>query len=100
MAALAVWNYSLASARWIWGDALGDPIADDLLSLLRTHPDGHTATEIRDYFGRHRSGDIDRAGKMLLENNLAHFVTERTKGRSVRRWFARSSTEAPKGDEP
>ena len=29
-AALAVWRYSAASARWIFGDALGDPTADEL----------------------------------------------------------------------
>jgi hypothetical protein len=29
MAALAVWNYSLASARWIWGDALGERLGSE-----------------------------------------------------------------------
>ena len=29
-AALAVWRYCEASARYIWGDALGDPFADEI----------------------------------------------------------------------
>lgn len=69
-AALAVWNYSSASARWVWGDALGDPTADELFELLRAHPEGRTATEIRDHFGRHRSADVVRARSVLLANGL------------------------------
>ena len=34
-AALAVWRYCEASARYIFGDALGDPIADDILQVLQ-----------------------------------------------------------------
>ena len=31
LAALAVWRYAEASARWVFGDALGDTIADAIL---------------------------------------------------------------------
>jgi Protein of unknown function (DUF3987) len=34
-AALAVWEYAETSARYIWGDTLGDPIADEILRALR-----------------------------------------------------------------
>ncbi|MDP9359734.1 MAG: YfjI family protein, partial [Chloroflexota bacterium] len=34
-AALALWDYCAASARHIFGDALGDPIADRILAALR-----------------------------------------------------------------
>jgi hypothetical protein len=34
-AALAIWDYSAASARFIWGDALGNPVADEILKALR-----------------------------------------------------------------
>jgi len=30
-AALAIWTYCEASARFIWGDSLGDPTADEIL---------------------------------------------------------------------
>ena len=34
-AAIAVWEYCEASARYIFGDALGDPIADEILQAVR-----------------------------------------------------------------
>ncbi len=34
-AAFAVWRFSEASAAWIFGDAVGDPIADKLLEAIR-----------------------------------------------------------------
>jgi hypothetical protein len=34
-AALALWDYSEASVRWVFGDSLGDPLADELLRFLR-----------------------------------------------------------------
>ena len=54
-AAIALWGYSEASVRWIFGDALGDPIADEILRALRQAADaGMTRTQVRDLFGRHR----------------------------------------------
>ena len=35
LAALSVWDYCLQSARYIFGDALGDPVADQILAALR-----------------------------------------------------------------
>jgi hypothetical protein len=47
-AALAFWRYCQASVRYIFGDALGDPVADDLLRTLRqAGPGGMTRTELR-----------------------------------------------------
>jgi hypothetical protein len=34
-AALAVWDYGEASARYVFGDATGDPVADRILAGLR-----------------------------------------------------------------
>ena len=45
-AALAVWRYSAASAHWIFGDALGDPTADELWSAAKERPAGLTRTEV------------------------------------------------------
>jgi hypothetical protein len=47
-AALAVWRYCDDSARYEFGDAVGDPVADELLEALRSRPDGMTRTEVRD----------------------------------------------------
>ena len=35
VAALALWDYCEESARWIFGDTLGDPVADTILANLR-----------------------------------------------------------------
>jgi len=51
-AALAVWHYSAASAHWIFGDALGDPTADELWSAAKERPAGLTRTEVSELFSR------------------------------------------------
>ncbi len=60
-AALAVWRYSLDSARWIFGDSLGDPTADEIWALAKDGPHGErsdpsgssvTRSEVRDLFSR------------------------------------------------
>ena len=71
-AALAVWDYCKASARFIFGDALGDPLADELPSRLRQSTDGLTRIELSNALGRNRVGaHIDRALTVLAENGLA-----------------------------
>ena len=88
-AALAVWDYCFESARYIFGDALGDPLADQLLGFLRAHPGGLTRTDIRDQFGRNRkANDIDRALRLLLDTGLARRAREETNGRTAERWIA------------
>ncbi len=42
-AALAVWQYCEDSARYVFGDALGDPVADELLEALRGAAGRHDA---------------------------------------------------------
>jgi hypothetical protein len=89
-AALAVWRYCEASARFIFGDALGDPIADEILGALRAREVvGMTLTEIHGLFARHRArGEIGAAMRSLAERGLAYPKTEETGGRPVQRWFA------------
>jgi hypothetical protein len=89
MAALAVWKYCAASARFIFGDALGDPLADELLRLLRSTAEGMTRTELNNALGRNRAAaDIGRALTVLAEHGLARPTSEGTSGRSAERWFA------------
>ena len=59
-AALALWNYCEASARYIFGERLGDPIADELMNALHQHAGGMTRTDIGDWFGRKSEGVRDR----------------------------------------
>ena len=41
-AALAFWTYSSQSARWVFGDSLGDPTADDIWDMAKVNPQGVT----------------------------------------------------------
>jgi len=51
-AAVAVWEYAMASVQYIFGDKLGDPDADAILDALRAHPsEGLTRTYIRTTLG-------------------------------------------------
>jgi Protein of unknown function (DUF3987) len=51
-AALALWEYCEDSARYLFGDATGDPIADRVLAALRASPEGMTQNALFDLFGR------------------------------------------------
>jgi DNA-binding transcriptional ArsR family regulator len=92
MAALAVWQYTEASARFIFGDALGDPTADEILRALRSHTEGMTRTEIRELFQRNKpSAEISRALGVLLEYGLATVIRSREtedQSRPTERWKA------------
>lgn len=95
LAALAVWTYCEHSAECLFGDALGDPVADEILTALRRSAAGMTRNEIRDLLGRHRSsGEIGRALALLERHEFARFEREETAGRPAERWFA-TEGEAP-----
>jgi hypothetical protein len=90
-AALAIWEYAEASAGYIWSDALGDPVGDEILRALRTAgAAGMSRTAIRDLFGRHRSADqIGRALAVLAAAGKARLeMRYETGGRPVELWFA------------
>jgi len=87
LAALALWSHAENSVRYIFGDALGDPVADEILTALRRSPRGMTRTEIRDMFGRHQSaGRIATALGSLRRLGLAEVVQTETPGRHAERW--------------
>jgi len=94
-AALAVWSYCEASARYLFPNSTGDHLADNLLDSLRDAGDaGLTRTEIRRAFshGSHRQQYIPRALLILRQRGLARCVETPagpTGGRKTERWFAR-----------
>jgi len=67
LAAIAAWDYCEASAQFIFGDSLGYPEADRILSALRAEPQGLTRTQIRDLFGRNQSEPVIEAALTALE---------------------------------
>ncbi|MCP5118691.1 MAG: DUF3987 domain-containing protein [bacterium] len=86
-AGLAVWQSCFDSARYIFGDALGDATADDILRALRASSDGMSRTEIREYFGRNKSSsEIGRALAVLAEYGLAQSESRDTGGRPAEVW--------------
>jgi hypothetical protein len=98
-AALALWRYCEASAAWIFGDALGDPVADELLAALRERPDGMARAEISNHFSRHKSSErITVALDTLRDYGLASHERQRTGGAPREVWFATGAdadAEAP-----
>jgi Bifunctional DNA primase/polymerase, N-terminal len=88
-AALAVWRYCEDSARYIFGDSFGDPVADSILRALRKNQKGLTRTEIRELFQRNRTElEINNGLRVLLEHRLVRSEREETGGRPSERWLA------------
>jgi hypothetical protein len=89
LAAIALWGYVERSVYFVFGDALGDPIADEILRALRANPQGLTRNDLVDYFARNRPSErIGRALGLLLQHQLARFERVETGGRPAERWFA------------
>jgi len=90
LAALAIWERVEASARYIFGDALGDPIADQVLDALRAaRPDTITRTGISKLLGRHQAAERIGAALSLLERRgLARRESVRTEGAPAEHWRA------------
>src|SRR5215213_5117029 len=89
MAALALWEYAEASARYVFGDATGDAEADQIMeALMVAGSDGMSRTEISNLFGRNRSTErIGRALSMLLSAGRVRREHEETGGRKAERWY-------------
>lgn len=87
-AAIAAWDYSEASLRYIFGDALSNPTADEILAALREVSAGLTRTDIRNLFGRNKkASEINRALAVLENLKLAKCQTSETGGRPAERWL-------------
>jgi hypothetical protein len=90
LAALALWDYSEKSARYIFGDATGDPVADQIYNALRAvGKDGMTRTEISNLFKRNKSSErIAQALSLLLTAGRVRSKPHKTGGRQAERWYA------------
>jgi len=75
-AALAVWEYVEASIGYIFGDAIGDPIADSIVGFLSNFNE-LTRTQISDLFGRNvGSPRISQALNLLGSSGRATMETQ------------------------
>lgn len=90
--ALELWKFCERSARFIFGESLGDPVADEILKLLReAGASGLTRTELNNYFSNHKTPAIKQALRTLAGSGLVVSVKEQTGGRPVERFFALSN---------
>ena len=81
-AALEVWRYAEDSVRFIFGDSLGDPVADTILRHVRGSSNGLTRTDVSNIFARNASSvQIDRAVQQLVEKGLVTQEQEKPDGR-------------------
>jgi hypothetical protein len=89
-AALAVWEYCDVSAAHIFGNSLGDSVADEIeRSLRQAGGEGMSRTGISHLFGRHQSGNrIGAALALLQSTGRARMDQNQTGGRPTETWFA------------
>jgi hypothetical protein len=93
-AALAVWDYCLASARLVFDTAPIDPTARRISEALDVNPHGLTRVQIRGLFHRHVSKErIDLALEQLMGLGLINHETSPGRGRSATLW---ARVEGPK----
>lgn len=86
LAALAVWDYCKASVFHIFGDAIGDPIADRLLREIKMGP--QTDSDLYDLFGKHRGDGTkkEQALQLLVSLHRIHPIRIPTAGRYIHEW--------------
>ncbi len=90
LAALAVWDRCAESARYIFGSALGDGVADEILRALRAAgAQGLTRTEISGLFRRHETAErIGAALQLLHRKGLASCRLHAASGRPAEIWYS------------
>lgn len=88
-AALGIWSYCEASATYVFGDALGDPVADGVMQIIRTsdRADGVTQSDISNALGRNiPASKLERALTQLLQAGKVVRESKATGGRPATVW--------------
>lgn len=99
-AAWALWRYAEASAEYVFGNALGDPVADRLLAAITAAgDDGLDATEQHAALGRHVSAkQLNEARSALEHRGLIETEKHETGGRPrVVSCLAKKAKQAKEG---
>ena len=87
LAAISIWEYCAASAKFTFGSSLGDPVADEILSAVWARQK-MTRTEIRDLFQRNQNATrIGTAIDLLQSRNLIRCESSETNGRPAELWL-------------
>ncbi len=66
--ALSMWEFSERTSRFVFGDSLGDKVAEKILELLREAPKGLTTREIFDKVAHSQRKQVPDALRLLIEN--------------------------------
>lgn len=91
-AGLAVWRYCAASARRVFSDTPTDPLAAQVLALLRACPTGMTKTEIHRALNNREKADkiVSTLAGLLMQCKIRRVKDDSNgPGRRAERWFAR-----------
>jgi hypothetical protein len=88
-AALTIWDYCSYSAASLFGDYIGDSVADRILQALQAAENGLTRKQIHDLFHGHvSSASIDEAMEKLRSLAVAASRLLPGRGRPTTLWFA------------
>jgi hypothetical protein len=101
-AAFALWDYAERSARFIFGEALGNRAAERILDAIRHAGDeGVSRSKIYELFkGRRPSREINRDLGLLLKHRLVRFERIETGGRPTEIWYEGGVERGKKGINP
>jgi hypothetical protein len=95
-AALALWDYAAASARWVFNKHTGDPLAEEIHAALTRSPQGLTRTQIRDLHQRNLPAErVEQALAALAAAGRATRTLTPTTGRPAEVWNAAAAEHAP-----
>jgi hypothetical protein len=91
LAAMALGDYSFASARMLFGDRLSDLRAQKVWEALKARPEGMTRKMIFDeVFQKNIAAEaLAYVFEALVKAGVAVCKTEETGGRRAERWFAK-----------
>jgi hypothetical protein len=97
-AALAVWDYCLASTRLLFDTAPIDPTARRISQALDVSPEGLSRFQIRSLFHRHVGKErIDLALEQLMDLGLINSKTRVGRGRPATLWAKAPETKDANG---
>jgi hypothetical protein len=100
-AAYALWQYCDASAQYIFGQATGNTLMDDIFrALQKAGSDGLTKTQVNNLFAGHQKSEaIKHALDNLTKSERVSCQENKTRGRPRQRWFAKPAEKAEEAEE-
>jgi hypothetical protein len=82
-AAIAMWDYSFDTAKFVFGETSGDSFVEEIKTILEMHPLGMTFTDILKFKYNRDPDKIRKAINSLMINKLIKIVPEKRGKRNV-----------------